>query len=357
MAEVHSWQDHPDAHGIVRQAVEALSAGRLVVFPTETGPVVPADARIPQAVELLRGLPLAAETPLTLAVDTPAQAIAVLPGLPPLARRLARRCWPGPVTLLAANVSPNLSPILQPARDDHGRLWMRGPAHPAILTALRELNGPLLTGVPQGAEGLASLGEPVALVIDDGPCLYPDGETRVVVENDRWEVVRAGVVSADQVGVQLCCVVVFVCTGNTCRSPLAEALCKKRLAERLGCAVDELPRRGFLVLSAGVGAFPGDPAAEHAVLVARDYGADLAGHSSRSLNPELVFQADYLVCMTRSHLQALLAHYPELSCTPRLLSPEGNDLPDPIGQEETIYRECAAQVWTNLEALVRELLP
>src|SRR5262249_38318912 len=131
MAEVHSWQDHPDAHGVVRQAAEALSAGRLVAFPTETGYIVAADARIPHADESLRSLPLIEDVPLTLAVDGPAQAVAVLPGLPPLARRLARRCWPGPVTLLAADVSPNLSPVLQAARDERGRLWVRCPAHPA----------------------------------------------------------------------------------------------------------------------------------------------------------------------------------------------------------------------------------
>src|SRR5262249_15654428 len=76
--------------------------------------IVAADARIPHADESLRSLPLIEDVPLTLAVDGPAQAVAVLPGLPPLARWLARRCWPGPVTLLAAYVSPNLSPVLPP---------------------------------------------------------------------------------------------------------------------------------------------------------------------------------------------------------------------------------------------------
>ena len=98
---------------------------------------------------------------------------------------------------------------------------------------------------------------------------------------------------------QAACLVVFVCTGNTCRSPLAEALCKARLAERLGCTAADLPGRGFHVYSAGLAAMTGGPAAEEAVDVARAYGADLTTHASRPLTADLAAQADYLVAMTR----------------------------------------------------------
>src|SRR5437870_3579606 len=80
--------------------------------------------------------------------------------------------------------------------------------------------------------------------------------------------------------------VVFLCTGNTCRSPLAEVLCKKRLAESLGCTPEELPTRGFLVCSAGLSAFPGDSAANFSQNIAREYGMDLSGHFSQPLSPE-----------------------------------------------------------------------
>src|SRR5262245_10069779 len=96
MAEVHSWRNHPDPRGVVLLAVEALQAGRLVAFPTDTGYVLAVDARSPEAVRRLASQ----GAPLTLGVGGPAHAIEVLPELSPLARRLARRCWPGPVTLL-----------------------------------------------------------------------------------------------------------------------------------------------------------------------------------------------------------------------------------------------------------------
>ena len=102
-------------------------------------------------------------------------------------------------------------------------------------------------------------------------------------QSHRWSVVRAGVVDDATLARLSPYTIVFVCTGNTCRSPLAEALFKKKLADRLGCPVEELSRRGFLVISAGLAAMMGAAAADEAVEAAQDYGADLSGHLSRPL--------------------------------------------------------------------------
>ncbi len=156
---------------------------------------------------------------------------------------------------------------------------------------------------------------------------------------------------------QTSCLVVFVCTGNTCRSPLAEVLCKTRLAERIGCAAAELPERGFHIVSAGLFAFSGGPAAEEAVEVAHAYGADLASHRSQPLTPELAARADYLVAMTSGHLAVLAELVKGLAARPRLLSPNGDDLADPVGGPRYVYEECAGQIWRFLEPLIDELQP
>ena len=153
------------------------------------------------------------------------------------------------------------------------------------------------------------------------------------------------------------CLVVFVCTGNTCRSPLAEVLCKARLADRIGCTTADLPAHGFHIISAGLSAFSGGPAAEEAVEVARAFGADLAGHYSQPLTPDLAGQADYLVAMTNAHLLALAEFYKGLAARPRLLSPDGADLADPVGCPREVYEECAAQIWRSLDPLIEELRP
>jgi protein-tyrosine phosphatase len=151
------------------------------------------------------------------------------------------------------------------------------------------------------------------------------------------------------------CRVLFICTGNTCRSPLAEALFKKKLADRLGCAPEELPQRGFQVVSAGLAAMRGGGAAEEAVAVAASYGANLNHHQSQPVTSELVAQADYHIVMTRGHFLALLDLFPDQGVQPRFLATGGEDIADPMGCDLEVYKECASKIWNYLDVLVEEL--
>jgi L-threonylcarbamoyladenylate synthase len=152
------------------------------------------------------------------------------------------------------------------------------------------------------------------------------------------------------------CRIVFVCTGNTCRSPLAQALCVKLLAERLGCSPEELPARGYLVESGGLATWPGLPASAEAVDVGRELGVDLSTHQSRPLTAAALAQAHYLVAMTHSHVDALTAYDIPGAPAPRLLSDEGTDVSDPVGASADVYRVCADQIVRGLDRLLPELL-
>jgi protein-tyrosine phosphatase len=149
--------------------------------------------------------------------------------------------------------------------------------------------------------------------------------------------------------------VLFVCTGNTCRSPMAEALCKRLLAERLGCAPAELPDRGFLVQSAGLSTMSGAPASPDAVAAVSALGADLSSHCSQPLTLELLL-ADHIFAMTHSHLELLSGLGLSGMPTPQLLSPEGSDVFDPIGSEPEVYRACAEAIWAHLQKRLPEIL-
>jgi protein-tyrosine phosphatase len=372
MPEIVDWQRTADPRGAVRQVAEALGRGELVAFPTETVYGIAASALDPDAIERLRhckGRP--DEKPLTLAVGGADDALDWVPDMSPLGRRLARRCWPGPVTLVFADgvaegLAGRLTDRVRERVCPAGTLGLRVPAHAAILEVMRHLPGPLAltsanrSGEPDATTAAAvveAVGDGLAVVVDDGPSRYGQPSTVVKVADNSWQVLREGVVSGAVLQRLSCCMVVFVCTGNTCRSPLAEGLFKQLLAERLGCPVDELPQRGFLVLSAGITAMMGGRAAPEAVEAAREFGADLGQHVSQPLTPRLVEQADYLVAMTRGHLLALAERYQGRRGRPRLLAADGADVPDPIGCDQSVYRECARQIREHLGHLVSEIHP
>jgi protein-tyrosine phosphatase len=370
MPHVLDWRSAAEPRELVSQAARALAEGHLVAFPTETVYGLAASALAPEAVERLhRARGEAEDRPLPLAVRGAGDALDWVPGMSRLGRRLARRCWPGPVTLVFGDgvergLAGRLPEAVRRRVCPAGTIGLRTPAHAAVLRTLRRAAGPVVLTSAARADGPAavlaeqvveSFGDEVAVVLDDGPCRFGQASTVVQVNGSRWSVLREGVVPAGLVERQTACLIVFVCTGNTCRSPLAEALCKKLLAERLGCAVEELPRRGFQVLSAGLAAMMEGPAAKEAVAVAGEYGADLSGHRSRPLTADLVAQADYLVAMTHSHLLAVADQYPRLGPRPQLFSPEGEDVADPIGCDQQVYQECAAQMWHHLQRFVAEL--
>jgi protein-tyrosine phosphatase len=134
---------------------------------------------------------------------------------------------------------------------------------------------------------------------------------------------------------------------------MAEAICKKLLTDRLGCGIDDLPARGFVVCSTGISAEEGAPAAENAIAVGRSLGVDLTGHQSEPLTAELVEQATHLLGMTQGHVSMLEAYFPGKA---RLLSPTGEDVVDPIGQPMEVYDACARQMTGYIEKLVGDLV-
>jgi len=135
----------------------------------------------------------------------------------------------------------------------------------------------------------------------------------------------------------------LVCTGNTCRSPMAEVLAKQVLQDQPGVVVG----------SAGVFAGEGQPASAEAIEAMDAMGLDLSGHRSRALTADLIDQVDQIYTMTESHRRSVLAQAPQAASKMQRLDPHA-DISDPIGASLEVYQTTADQIRRALEYRLTE---
>jgi protein-tyrosine phosphatase len=350
------------------EAAACLAGGGLVVFPTETVYGLGACATNPDAMAKLREVKGRNEgKPFTVHIGSRSGVNRFVPELHGVGQRLTQKAWPGPLTLIFQVNNAETAPIIQetsvahvPAMYHEGTIGIRCPDDRVAAEVLNKAGVAIVAASANPAgesapvtaeEALAGLNGQVDFILDAGRTLYARPSTIVRVNTEGFHILREGVLDERTIRRLTKVNFLVVCSGNTCRSPMAEGLLRHLLAERLRCGDQELEERGFHIESAGVSATYGLSPSPAAVQVLKARQIDISGHRSQPVSLEHIHRADYIFAMTEAHLNGLAAITPLARDRARRIA-EGRDIDDPIGESESVYAECAGQ----LEQAIRQRL-
>jgi protein-tyrosine phosphatase len=192
-----------------------------------------------------------------------------------------------------------------------------------------------------GSEGVSRLkGAGASLVLDAGETRFGAISTTVRLEaGGAVRVEREGAMAARDVRRRCARVVLLVCTGNTCRSPMAEAIMRDRALREAGRG-----RVPVVAESAGVSASDGEAMTREASQVLAAAGVDPGRHTSRRLTPEVLRDVDVVYAMTKAHARAVLAMAPGMAGRVETLDGSGADVPDPFGGPVEVYRQTMGRI-------------
>ncbi len=350
--------------------VRALEQGAVAALPTETGYGLAARA-LPDTLARLDALKEGTAARHTVLLGKKEEISKYVPKVPLPVMKLVRNCWPGPLLLLFEMDQKNLQRMRSVFPDEicnclygDGRIGLRCPETEETREISSSTVLPLLMCSlnPYKFDACASIAVfeyfegKIDLIVDSEECGIQNKKRLSVVKygSTGIEVIEEGSFSSEMLQKNSLFKILFVCSGNTCRSPMAEAICKKILSDKLGCSIDSLERFGYKIGSAGVFAADGLRASKESDIVCREYGISLNGHKSRLLTRQELEESDLVFVMTESHLSDMERIRPA-DFQVYLLDKKA-EIPDPVGQDLDVYRRCASQIERALRERIEEIL-
>ena len=313
---------NPEIEGI-KEAAEIIRKGQLVIFPTETVYGLGADFANPEAIQRIYQIKKRPQNrPLSVHIACREDAERLVKNPPPIFYALSKAFWPGPLTVVLKTKERNIGLRLP---DNKIAQELISESETFLVAPSANISGarPPVTL----EEALKDLDGKVDLAIDGGRTRLTKESTVLDLSAIKPEILRQGAIEEKELKKILeQRRVLFVCTGNTCRSIMAEGLLKKRLSEK--------GIKNIRVLSAGVSAFPGLPPTRETIQVLQEEGIDVSDYRAKELTAEMLKSADLIFAMQEYHKDVILRRVPWIEQRVFVLG-----VADPIGRPLNIYQD------------------
>ena len=361
----------PKAHAINR-AAELIRAGGIIVYPTDTLYGFGVNIKNSLALNKLFDIKGREESkPISLMVNSKTQIESLVGPLNLEESRILNSLLPGKVTLLfEAKLHIEIRGI-----KEWKKLGFRIPDSKLCMELITHVDGPISStsvnlanqqNLVTADQIIEKFGRKIDLILDAGPITSEKGSSVLDTTTSPPTLIREGDISKSKIEEKLGheiyshypekFIITFICSGNICRSPMAEGILKKIIEGTKYKDLVEINSAGTLNLG-------GSPAALEAIDVAQDYGIDLSDHSSTYVSRDIVRRAHLIICMALDHYNYLTRRYPEFKDKIILLKQwkvqkklANPSIADPIGHNLNFFTRTFKEISDEIKRILPEII-